>query len=323
MDGIREQIAASERIVVITHTHADLDTVGSAVGIAATLDTTVDIATPDGVKPEPAELLDGQSVVSDPDLDSYDLQIVVDAPSQRRIAPLDPVAGDTPLAVIDHHEPGDLRTAATLAHVDTNVSATALLVTDLLQGMGRERELPPTAAAALAAGILDDTGFRAVLDPERRDTVFELLERASDRAETLAGLWDAEPGWSERVATATALVRASGYKAGRTILLVSSVGGEETAAVRTLLGGNADIGVILSPRGDRTRVVARTAPSLEHDLSLPAAVLEPLATEFGGHAGGHDSAGVAKLDSDAVQTVERRTVAHLEAGLEMQFGPIE
>ncbi len=323
MEEIRERMAASERVVAITHTHADLDTVGSTVGIAATLDARVDIATPDGVKPEATELLDGQSVVSDPGLDSYDLQVVVDAPSQRRIAPLDPVTGDTPLVVIDHHEPGDLQAAATVAHIDTDAPATALLVTDLLRGMARESELPPTAAAALAAGILDDTGFRVVLDPERRDTVFDLLERSSDRAETLAGLWDAEPGWSERVATTTALARASGYKAGRTIVLVSSVGGEESAAVQTLLDGNADIGVVLSPRGDRTRVVARTAPSLEHDLSLPAAVLEPLVAEFGGHAGGHESAGVAKLDSGAVETVERRTLAHLEERLGMQFGTLE
>jgi c-di-AMP phosphodiesterase-like protein len=66
--GIGAHLAESERTVVITHTHADLDSVGSAVGLAATLDGTVDIATPSDVKAEAETLLENHVVVSEPEL---------------------------------------------------------------------------------------------------------------------------------------------------------------------------------------------------------------------------------------------------------------
>jgi nanoRNase/pAp phosphatase (c-di-AMP/oligoRNAs hydrolase) len=318
MDEIRELLTDSEQIIVLTHAHADLDSVGSAVGIAATVDATVDIATPNGVTSEAQPLLAESHVASDPDLASYDLQIVVDAPSRQRIVPLDPTANDTPLVVIDHHEPADLQSAATATCIDTDAPATALLVTDILRAS--DQPVPPLVAAALAAGALDDTGFRAVVMPDVQDTVLWLLEQSGERTALLSDLWQREPSWSERMAAAKAVVRTSGYKAGQTILLVSSVGGEETAAIRALLQGQADIAVVLSERGDRTRVVARRAQSLD-SLSLPEDVLEPLTDEFGGSAGGHAGAGTAKLVSGRTNEIESRVIERVENVLGMQFGP--
>jgi len=308
----------SEQVVVIIHRHADLDSVGAAVGLATTLESHVDIATPSSVAGSADRLLKGQSIVSDPDLGAYDLQIVVDAPSRQRIAPVDPTTTDTPLLVIDHHEPGDLQAAATYTCIDTAAPATAVLAANLLQAHGLE--IPPEGAQALAAGILDDTEFRAVVMPDTQPLVCELLTAAAATDTDLKSLWERDTPWSEQVATAKAVVRANGYKAGRQMLLVTKVGGHERAAADMLLDGAADIGVVLSSRDDHTRIVASVTDHAA--LSLPEDVLEPLAATLGGDGGGHATAGVAKVDSGDIETVETAVVEQIERALGVQFGPL-
>jgi len=315
---LSNHLANSDRLVVIVHAHADLDSIGSAVAIAKTVDAAVDIALPPSVQADAEALLADVAVVSDPDLTTYDAQIVVDAPSSQRIGPLDPTTNEVPLLVVDHHTPGNLRDHATAAYIDTDAPATAYLIATLFDENGVE--LSPEAAMALVAGILDDTGFRAVVMPDVQSRTLALLERARSMTAKLATLWETDPSWSERMATAKALVRAHGYKTGQTVLLTSHVGGEETAAAHALLNGNADIAIILSARGDRTRVVGRTADSLRHEISLPEDVLQPLATDFGGDGGGHASAGTATLNSDDREAIEAHTVTHIEDALGMQFG---
>ena len=317
MQAVLDKLSRYDRIVVVVHAHADLDSVGSAVALATALDSSVDVATPSSVKSKAGALLERVPVVSDPDLSSYDLQVVVDAPSRQRVSPLDPAENDVPLVLIDHHEPDDLQAHASASYVDTSAPATALLVAELLEAS--TWEISPAAAEALAAGVLDDTGFRAVVMPEAQAQTLQLLERVDD-SNTLADLWDAEPCWGERMATAKAVVRADGHKAGETILLVSRVGGEETAAAHALLDGNADIAVVISVRGERTRVVARTADAMTGEVALPEDVLRPLAEQFGGDGGGHASAGMAKLESADPDRIEESIVENVETALGMQFG---
>lgn len=318
MEEFASILSDSSRVLLVPHAHADVDAVGSAVGLAATLDGEVAIARPDSVDSDAETLLDGSHVVADPEMDEYDLVVVVDAPSRDRIAPHDPVAAGVPYVVIDHHESGDLHADAAASCIDTAAPATAMLVAEILS-VG-ECALPERAAMALAAGLLDDTGFRAVIMDDAYEWTVALLEQAGGERATLADVWSAEPSWSERMASAKALVRATGYRAGETIVLTTRVGGEEGAAVHALMAGNADIGVVVSPQGARTRVVARVAASSTHSFSLPEDLLEPLAASFGGDGGGHASAGAANLASDDVAAIEDEVIARIEDALGMQFG---
>jgi nanoRNase/pAp phosphatase (c-di-AMP/oligoRNAs hydrolase) len=104
---------------------------------------------------------------------------------------LDSADVDTPLVVIDHHEPGDLQEAATATCIDTQAPATAHLVADLLEAS--QYDLSPTGAAALAAGLLDDTGFRAVVTPQTQRRTLDLLRQAQSEEGVLADLWDPDP----------------------------------------------------------------------------------------------------------------------------------
>lgn len=316
MESLAASLAERSKVLVVTHRQADLDAVGSAVGLAATLDGTVEIAIPGSVDDDAEPLLAGQPVVSNPDLAAYDLVVVVDAPSSDRVAPYDPIAADTPFVLVDHHERDDLSEAATTACVDTDAPATALLVARALSA--GDWTLTETAAMALAAGILDDAGPLRALAGDGYEVTTALLEAAGSKRTALVDLVSASPAWSERMATAKALVRARGYKAGETIVLTTRVGGEERAGLHALLGGNADVALVVSPRGDRTRLYGRVGGALE--LSLPGDVLEPLVDAFGGESGGHAGAAGAKLDTDDPDAVEREALARIEDALGTQFG---
>ena len=318
MTTIQELLKESDQTVVITHSHADLDSVGAAVGLAATVDGTVDVAIPTNVKSNAEPLLEHCTVVENPELSAYDLQVVVDAPSTERIAPLDPTGNEIPLIVFDHHEPADLQDHATVSYIDTEAPATSILVSEILQA--GDWTLSEPSAMALAAGTLDDTDFHGIVLPEVIDDLLDLLNGAGEYRSQLATLWDTETPWGERMATAKAIVRTRGYKAGETILFVTQVGGEETAAAHTLLEANGDLVVVLSERRDEIRVVVRTSDRLEGAHSVPTDVLQPLVDEFGGDAGGHADAGVAKLETTATDAVEDSVVHCIENALGMQFG---
>jgi nanoRNase/pAp phosphatase (c-di-AMP/oligoRNAs hydrolase) len=243
---------------------------------------------------------------------------VVDAPSRQRVAPIDPTTTETPLLVVDHHEPEDLYAHATYQRVDTAAPATAALVANILTA--HDIEIPPLGAQALVAGILDDTEFRAVVMPSTRRLVCELPGTAAATETDIATLGERQTPWSERVATAKAVVRANGYKAGNRLLLGTRVSGHERAAADMLFEGGADIGVVLSTRDDHTRVVASTTAQAE--ISLPEDVLEPLADALRGDAGGHATAGVAKVASTDLEAVEAAVVTQIEEQLGIRFGPL-
>ena len=149
--------------VLVVHAHADLDAVGSAVGLAETLDGAASVVAPDGVKTRARRLAEELPVdlrrPDDVSLAAADCVVVLDAPSSDRIAPVDvgEVRGD--LVLLDHHERGDLVDAATTAWVDTSAGATAALAARVAAVGGES--IDETAAFALAAGLFDDTGSLA------------------------------------------------------------------------------------------------------------------------------------------------------------------
>jgi nanoRNase/pAp phosphatase (c-di-AMP/oligoRNAs hydrolase) len=312
----------AELVLVVVHCHADFDSIGSAVGIAETLAAKVTIAVPSSVQSDARPLLAGAETVDGDAADpsAHELVVTVDAPSADRVAPVEVVQTPTPLVVVDHHEPGDLADAADAAVVDTDADATAVLVSRLLTSVAPVSGL---AATALAAGILDDTGGLTAASSSGVETLVEVLTHADDEAVLLADLFDREVGFAERVATAKVMARADGYKAGQTLLLLSRAGSHETAAAQTLLDGGADIAVVFSNRTGESWVVARTADRGEPNLHLPDDLFDPLVDRFGGHGGGHAGAGIAKLDTEDIDTVETACLNRIQQTLGMTFGRIE
>jgi len=282
----------------------------------------VDIASPSSVEAtaDPLlELYDGE-LVENPSLDEYDVTVVVDAPTTDRISPVDVAEAQTTLVVIDHHSPGDLADMADIALIDTEASATAVLVYDVLSEL--MQSLSSEAAVGLAAGILDDTDYLADGTPRAVQAAVAVLGDIGSHTETLATLYDEVPDFSERVATAKAVARADGYKSGQTLLMITHCGSDQAAAAEALIDSGADIAFVLTERHDEVWVVGRLSDR-EDELRLPDDVFDPLVDAYGGEGGGHADAGTAKLETTALDAVARDCLKDVEQALGRTFGPIE
>lgn len=300
--------------VLVAHAQADLDSLGSAVGLAEALDGDARIVVPDGMGTRARRL--GRELGADPiepgavDFPATDCVVVVDTSSSDRIDPLslEAVAGE--VVVVDHHHPGDLLRDATATYLDTDAGATAALVARTIRHANAE--LTPNAAVALAAGLIDDTGSLATAAPAEFALLGELLAAAGERGRRLPSLLRRDPSFGERVATAKAVVRSTGYRAGDTLVLLTDVGGEQSAAARTLRDAGADVALVVSDRGSQVWLVGRAAPDAVH---LPEDVFDPLVDRFGGQGGGHAEAGVAKFDTGTPSEIRDATLSCLETAL--------
>ena len=312
-----EALRATDSPLLVTHQHADRDTLGSAIGLRELLGRGT-ICTPDGVARPAQSLLETFDIdpVSHPSAVTHDAVVVLDAPSTERIAPVDPAA---PI-LIDHHEQGNLASKATASLVDTDAGATAELIVRLADAA--DWELSPEAALALLVGILDDTGFLIGATPQTVTAAVDLVGALGDRISDLPPLLDRSPAPGEQSARALGTLRAAGYRAGDLFVAVTHVGGYETAAAHALRDAGIDLAVVCSEQADGLRVTARASEAFVERQSLGSDVLPALANEFGGDGGGHAGAGVADLHEVSVDAIEAFLIAHLESELGLTFSTV-
>ncbi|WP_018256298.1 DHH family phosphoesterase [Halomicrobium katesii] len=299
--------------LLVVHAQADLDAVGAAVGLARTLDSDARIVAPDGLKRRARQLIEGlDETVHSPDgvaLGDADCLVALDAPSSDRIEPVWGAVTPEPLVVIDHHEPGDLVEASTVAAVDTTAGATAALVADVIDALDGTAD--SKARIALAAGLFDDTGGLAGASPEEISRFGDLLAD-NDHVDVLSALLEHERSFGQRVAASKAVVRATGYRADRTLVLTTTISSQQSVAAQALRATGAEIALVFSERDDQCWIVGRAE---SESINLPEDLFEPLAETFDGDGGGHAGAGVAKLDTTALEAVREETLAQLEATL--------
>lgn len=319
---IARRLQDATSVLAVVHTHADPDSVGSALALAASLDVDVQIGVPGSVKANARPLLElaEDSIVADPDPSEYDVIVVLDAPTADRVSPIDVTTDSEALIVVDHHSSGDLATHADIALIDTDADATAVLVYRVLSEIWSAPS--PPAAVGLAAGILDDTDFLSAGGEEAASATVELLGHVGPHSEMVVDLIGEEPPFSKRAATATAVARANGYKAAQTLLLLTECGSDQAAAANTLLDAGADIALVVSDRGDEVWVVGRLAPSVD-DIHLPDDLFDPLVAEFDGDGGGHADGGTAKLPTSDVESVKAACKRCVEKATGMTFGSLQ
>jgi nanoRNase/pAp phosphatase (c-di-AMP/oligoRNAs hydrolase) len=297
---VQTVLDGATRLLVVPHSHADIDALGSAVGLASSHPGEAVVAEPD-VAESARPLLAEAPTDAAPDPAAFDAVAVVDTSARSRVDWTVPEA--VPLVVVDHHEPGDLLADAAAAWVVPDAGATAELVFELVTEAGRELE--PTGAYGLAAGLLDDTGFLRYAGPDSFERLIGLLPLTAGRARDLPDLLAQDPDFSERMACAKGVLRTDGYRVGDTETLVglTRTSWHQAAVARALRGAGFDAVVVLSAREDEAEVWVTGRCAEDVGLDLPAELLDPLAESFGGEAGGHAGAAVAKLattDADAV-----------------------
>lgn len=312
MSELAQKLERVDSPVFITHRRADRDSLGAALGLRALLGAGI-ICTPSGIK-EPARQLQNLASehIHDGHLpDEYDQAIVLDAPSTERISPIDP----DHVLLIDHHEPDDLASRADVALIDTEAGATAELVARIATSAGWD--IPPDAALPLIVGLVDDTDCLKAGGPQTAMIAARLFEAVGDQATALPELLAESVDRDERIASATSVLRSSGYRAGDLFVAFSEVGAHEGTAAERLRSAGVDLAVVSSRQNGEIRVTARGSDQLTDRISLGGTLLPALADEFGGDGGGHAKAGTANLTTGDAATVAEtvREIVASELGL--------
>lgn len=180
--ALRREIENASTVLIGTHLNPDGDALGSALAFSLYLDSlkiSNEVLCHHAPPPNLQFLPGVQRVRQEPKEPKHDLGVILDLDSTERL-------GNTAtffeacsrIVVIDHHvpheAPGDLRI------IDVQASATAVILTRILQELGAE--ITPDIATCLLTGIVTDTGsfrFRNTT-PESLHLSAQLLEKGGD-----------------------------------------------------------------------------------------------------------------------------------------------
>ncbi|WP_123054914.1 DHH family phosphoesterase [Clostridium sp. JN-1] len=165
-------INESSTIFIMGHINADIDCLGSAVGLYSTvkslgkqcfivfddINSSINIIL-DKIKKEKdyKDAFISSSTCIDK-LDPNSLLILVDVHSKSYVNNIDVVNNSKKIVIIDHHrKAADFIEGSLLSYIEPYASSTSELVTEMLQYMVENPKLKPIEAEALLAGIYVDT----------------------------------------------------------------------------------------------------------------------------------------------------------------------
>jgi len=176
-DALWELMGAASSILVMGHRNADLDSLGSCMGICAiarAMDKKCRIVMSEvgvGVKHLYANMAENghyeTAIVKEAEalrmMDEKTLVIVVDTHRSSIVESPQILAAAKKIVMFDHHRKSpDFIDHAVLTYHEAYASSTAELITEMIQHIGKKVKLKPIEADALLAGITVDTKNFAV-----------------------------------------------------------------------------------------------------------------------------------------------------------------
>jgi bifunctional oligoribonuclease and PAP phosphatase NrnA len=309
LPAARSLIAASTRVLVITHVNPDGDAVGSALGVGLALrmlGKEVVFACADPV-PETFDFLPALGEFTNAPQGEFDLIVVADVSDAARMGAIGQRLSHRPNLLFDHHitNPG----FAEINFIDVSAASTAELITDLLEPLGLPLTQP--IAAALLTGVVNDTlGFRTSNTTPRSLALAQKLMEAGAPLHTIY-----DRSLFKRSFAATRL-----WAEGLATLHLSDgiVWAELSLAARKAAGyfgmGDADlINVLMSVREAQVAIIFVERPDGTIKISWRSGTnfsVAPLASSFGG--GGHPAAAGAEIPG-ALPEVEEKVLTATKA----------
>ncbi len=178
-EAVQREMAAAQRVAVLSHVGPDGDAVGSVLGLGWALKGAgkeVILALADGVPPN-LQHLPGAAEIRPRVETEVDWVIAVDAGDRARLGQALPPQIPVDLN-LDHHKTNTRFARYNLVQPEA-VSTTAILA-EFIPRVGLP--LPPEAAQALLTGLITDTiGFRtANITPQALRLAADLMERGAD-----------------------------------------------------------------------------------------------------------------------------------------------
>src|SRR3989344_2123971 len=287
LKDVTTEIKKAQRIAILCHHNADLDSVCSALVLKDALvaqNKEVLVGAAESVSKNARRIVEGRGVLIDPEVKDFDLIVTVDAASPEQLLPVRPDLSKT--VVIDHHQPGALAAGAKAAYVDATSKSSAQLVHAIVKDLGAV--VTPEMAALLAAAIISDTNYLRFADIKTFEAVVDLLRASGKEYKDILDLTAEEIDVSERIAILRSTQRLQTYQLGDLLVAFSTVGSFEAAVARSFLKLGADISIVAVPRSGAVRISGRMNSKRQGRLSLVTDVFKPCEAMIGGSAGGHD-----------------------------------
>lgn len=297
---IAAQVAAAQRILILTHINPDGDAIGSLLGVWHLLQGLGKQALPiaSSAPPSYAAWLPGAEHIQvyqpGSALPEADLVVMVDTATLTRVGQIfddhGPAITALPLVIVDHHVTND--GAGTLNLIRPTAASTCELLYELFRAMGTP--ISPDQATCLLLGLTSDTqSFQtSATRPSSLRIAADLLELGADHRRVIHESYYALPASSASlIGLALSAMRSDGKIVWTTVTqaMMRTTGAEDEAVDEALqlmqrIGDVAAL-VLFKERGDgTTKISLRARPPL--DVSV-------LAKVWGG--GGHKQASGATL----------------------------
>lgn len=296
------------RKIYLCHRNADPDAIGSAFALSWLFGG--DIGAVGDLSRAAGQLADsiGIKPIIDPDLQSYDLIVLIDTSVSSQI-------GGAMLrryGIIDHHLDTDLLEDAEF-YIQREVDSTAQIVWDIIKSSGMAGRVPREVALALLAGIVSDTGRFRHATSESFRCVHEILEAGDvDYGEVMEILSRAPMDLSQRVAVLKAATRARISWKGEWIIACTEVSAFEGSSAMALIDLGADIAFAASRHCGVCRVSGRASfRAIQAGIDL-ADLMKIIARSHSGSGGGHRGAAAMEACHPAGRLLAELTEAAFE-----------
>jgi len=288
-----------KRVVILIHSLADLDAVGSALALQSFLRNSSVIASdlPTAKARNLLKFLESEVSVGG-QLDC-DVLFILDTNSYDMLGTLAEGVRNFKggKVIIDHHSihPDSIKADHLL--VDNRYLSTSELIYELLKKL--RCKISDREAICLLCGIIDDSARFRNANRKTFSNIANLLGKTRMSYDDLLRFVRTDADVSQRLALLTACKRAEVEKVGGYLVAKSTVGSFESKAAEALVEIGADISFVGCRGRDGARISARMRDDLAKKLriNLATQVMEKVGRILNGSGGGHAcAAGAAGSD---------------------------
>ncbi len=305
-----------KKVLLLTHSGADVDSFSSAAAIHFSLNgkSKTIIGVPGHLNLPSKAFAEriGVEYKIDPSLANFDAVLCLDFNKAAMLGTMksafDSFEGEKFL--IDHHVPEKERLAP---EKNSLQGKEAISTTELVYSLLKKSriKIPKKALECIAAGIVTDSAGFLVADHKTFSIMAEVMKAAGIPYGSLVSLFSVEKDFSQKIASLKAARRCRIYKSRESIFVSSDVGAFEADSAAALVRIGADVAFCGYAEKGRIRVSGRVNNSWlrEKKFDLASDVFNRLKGFFEGEGGGHAGAAGFNGNGDNIAPVLEKCIA--------------
>ncbi len=315
-----EKACSNGAVPVITGMNGDMDTVGSAISLAASNPKMMACGLHlNRISKRVCVELNApfKKISDDSDL-PHNLGgiIVVDAASPSQIG--FELPDGVPKCVIDHHDSSHWQLSNSDLMINMDVSATTEIIAKYLTKHSSSTLTEPVRKL-LIAGLITDSGRFKHNTKDSFTTAHEILQDSEiEYAGFVEWLEIGEINSSERGSLLKGMQRAKATESGDWSIIHSYCGTLEGRLASLLLSTGYDISLVSRSRDGATRLTARASKKATYQGISLAEIMSNMAEQIGGEGGGHAGAAgwTGNVDRITAESSFIANVAKIPQGVE-------